>query len=95
LRGVAEANPEIPRFARNKLRNPKKDEIATPFGLAMTMCGVKIFDAFVLSWSPISQFYPSSPFLPEGWLEPLNPKKENCCIHFSFEIRLLWEVVIC
>jgi A/G-specific adenine glycosylase len=36
LRGKAEANPEIPRSARNKLRNPKKDEIATPFGLAMT-----------------------------------------------------------
>jgi hypothetical protein len=30
LRGVAEANSEIPRFARNKLRNPMKNEIATP-----------------------------------------------------------------
>ena len=48
MRGVAEANPEIPRFARNKLRNPLKNEIATPFGLAMTKCGVKIFNAFVL-----------------------------------------------
>jgi A/G-specific adenine glycosylase len=36
LRGKAEANPEIPRSARNKLRNPNKNEIATPFGLAMT-----------------------------------------------------------
>ena len=48
LRGVAEANPEIPCFARNKLRNPLKNEIATPFGLAMTTCGIKIFNAFVL-----------------------------------------------
>ncbi len=32
LRGKAEANPEIPRFARNKLRNLKQNnEIATPF----------------------------------------------------------------
>jgi hypothetical protein len=30
LRGGAEANPEIPRFARNKLRNPKTNAIATP-----------------------------------------------------------------
>jgi len=30
LRGAAEANPEIPRFARNRLRNPRsKLEIAT------------------------------------------------------------------
>jgi histone acetyltransferase (RNA polymerase elongator complex component) len=36
LRGEAEANPEIPLFARNRLRNPKNDEIAVPFGLAMT-----------------------------------------------------------
>jgi len=36
LRGKAEANPEIPRSARNKLRNLNKDGIATPFGLAMT-----------------------------------------------------------
>jgi len=36
LRGKAEANPEIPRSARNKLRNLNKTEIATPFGLAMT-----------------------------------------------------------
>ncbi len=36
LRGAAEANSEIPRFARNKLRNLKKNEIATPSGLAMT-----------------------------------------------------------
>ena len=36
LRGEAEANPEIPLFARNRLRNLKKDEIAAPFGLAMT-----------------------------------------------------------
>jgi hypothetical protein len=35
LRGQAQANPEIPRFARNRLRNPK-DEIATPSGLVMT-----------------------------------------------------------
>ena len=48
LRGEAEANPEIPRSARNKLRNPVKNEIATPFGLAMTTCDVKIFNAFVL-----------------------------------------------
>jgi hypothetical protein len=41
LRGKAEANPEIPRFARNKLRNPEIDEIATPFGLAMTCKGNK------------------------------------------------------
>jgi hypothetical protein len=27
--------------------NPMKNEIATPFGLAMTICGVKIFTAFV------------------------------------------------
>ena len=32
LQGGAEANPEIPRFARNKLRNPLKNEIATPSG---------------------------------------------------------------
>ena len=37
LRGAAEANPEIPRFARDKLRNPMKYEIAAPYGLAMTM----------------------------------------------------------
>jgi len=36
LRGEAEANPEIPLFVRNRLRNPKNDEIAAPFGLAMT-----------------------------------------------------------
>jgi hypothetical protein len=36
LRSEAEANSEIPRFARNKLRNPMKGEIATPLGLAMT-----------------------------------------------------------
>ena len=36
LRGEAEANPEIPLFARNRLRNPKNDEIAAPFGLGMT-----------------------------------------------------------
>jgi hypothetical protein len=48
LRGVAEANPEIPRSARNKLRNPVKNEIASPFGLAMTTYDVKIFNAFVL-----------------------------------------------
>ena len=41
LRGKTEANPEIPRFARNKLRNPKIEEIATPFGLAMTCKGNK------------------------------------------------------
>ncbi|MEI9478770.1 MAG: hypothetical protein WCO26_19670 [Deltaproteobacteria bacterium] len=29
-----------------------KNEIATPFGLAMTMCGVKIFDALVLASVP-------------------------------------------
>ena len=52
MRGVAEANPEIPRFARNKLRNPMKNEIATPFGLAMTTYGVKIFIAFVLIQHP-------------------------------------------
>ena len=52
MRGVAEANPEIPRFARNKLRNPMKNEIAAPFGLAMTLCGVKIFNAFVLVRGP-------------------------------------------
>jgi len=36
LRGEAEANPEIPRFARNRLRNP--NEVATPAfdRLAMT-----------------------------------------------------------
>ena len=49
MRGVAEANPEIPRFARNKLRNPMENEIATPFGLAMTTCDIKIFNAFVLA----------------------------------------------
>jgi len=48
LRGVAEANPEIPPLARNRLRNPVETEIATPFGLAMTTCAVKIFNAFVL-----------------------------------------------
>ena len=47
MRGEAEANQEIPRFARNKLRNPMKNEIAAPFGLAMTTRGVKIFKAFV------------------------------------------------
>ena len=54
MRGVAEANPEIPRFARNKLRNPLKNEIATPFGLAMTTCGVNIFNAFVLEHVTLS-----------------------------------------
>jgi len=39
LRGKAEANPEIPRSARNKLRNLTIEEIATPFGLAMTWEG--------------------------------------------------------
>jgi len=38
LRGKAEANSETPRFARNKLRNPKKDEIATPFALYTMRC---------------------------------------------------------
>jgi len=38
LRGAAEANPEIPRFARNKFRNPRKDEIATPFALNTMRC---------------------------------------------------------
>ena len=28
--------------------NPVETEIATPFGLAMTTCGVKKFNAFVL-----------------------------------------------
>ena len=28
--------------------NPVETEIATPFGLAMTTCGVKNFNAFVL-----------------------------------------------
>jgi len=38
LRGKAEANPEIPRFARNKLRNPRENEIATPFALNTMRC---------------------------------------------------------
>ena len=49
MRSEAEANSKIPRFARNKLRNPMKNEIAAPFGLAMTPCNVKIFNAFVLN----------------------------------------------
>jgi len=48
LRGKVEANSEIPRFARNRLRNPMKNEIATPFGLAKTTCDVKIFNTSVL-----------------------------------------------
>ncbi len=37
MRGKAEANPQIPHIARNRLRNLKQNnEIATPFGLAMT-----------------------------------------------------------
>jgi hypothetical protein len=31
-----------------------ENEIATPFGLAMTTCGVKIFNAFVLVFKPLS-----------------------------------------
>ena len=43
MRGKAEANPEIPRFARNRLRNPPKDEIAVPFGLAMIVTKIISF----------------------------------------------------
>ncbi len=34
----------VPRFAGRR-SNPMKNEIATPFGLAMTTLGVKIFNA--------------------------------------------------
>jgi hypothetical protein len=44
LRGKAEANPEIPRFARNRLCN-LKEEIAS-LSLAMTM--KKTFSAFTM-----------------------------------------------
>lgn len=46
LRGNAEANPEIPRSARNKLRNPNKEEIAT-LPLVARKDNIKVFNPFV------------------------------------------------
>ena len=51
MRGKAEANPEIPRFARNKLRNPvlaERDCHALSQGGIARNDTAKGFNAFVL-----------------------------------------------
>ena len=63
MRGKAEANPKIPRFARNRLRNPSRNEIAAPSGLAMTWKANKTDG---LLWQI------SESLIPKGFSNPFN-----------------------